>query len=289
MYEAELPHVNDVVMARVKDAFDIGYNVTLLEYNNIAGMVLFSDISRKRVKSVAKLMQIGQDVVLMVTAVDEEKGYIDLSKKHVTPQDKLACEQRFADSKKVRSILHQVALQTNITLSELYPRFAWPLAHDHKSILAGFQHILTQPLRDVSVEEQIFNDVLQKRLCKGSVKLRARIDLICMEPEGIDAIKAALQAGLDSLGDEFDSKQARTIGAPTYIIDIQTQDVTRGIEALRTCTAVIKTEIDKRGGSISVTSDIFNPESESANDDINFTQKANAEDEYDLSKAYFHQ
>ena len=39
MYEARFPEVDDVVMVQVKSIAEMGAYVTLLEYNNIEGMI----------------------------------------------------------------------------------------------------------------------------------------------------------------------------------------------------------------------------------------------------------
>ena len=48
----------------------------------------------------------------MVLRVDKEKGYIDLSKRRVAPEDLTACEERYNKSKMVHSIMRHVAETT---------------------------------------------------------------------------------------------------------------------------------------------------------------------------------
>jgi translation initiation factor 2 subunit 1 len=47
------------------------------------GMILSTEVTRKRVKSVKKLIKVGKQEVMSVIRVDKEKRYIDLSKKQV--------------------------------------------------------------------------------------------------------------------------------------------------------------------------------------------------------------
>lgn len=63
----------------------------------------------------------------MVLRVDKEKGYIDLSKRRVSPEDVAACEERFSKSKMVHSIVRHVAETTGQDVEELYKCIAWPL------------------------------------------------------------------------------------------------------------------------------------------------------------------
>ncbi len=45
----------------------------------------------------------------MVLRVDKEKGYIDLSKRQVSPEDVSKCEDRYNKAKAVNSVLRHVA------------------------------------------------------------------------------------------------------------------------------------------------------------------------------------
>jgi translation initiation factor 2 subunit 1 len=84
------------------------------------GMILRSEFSRRRIRSINKLIRIDRNEVVMVLRVDNEKGsnlcediklimylkgYIDLSKRRVSPEDVAKCEDRFNKAKAVRSIL----------------------------------------------------------------------------------------------------------------------------------------------------------------------------------------
>ncbi|KAH8108298.1 eukaryotic translation initiation factor 2 alpha subunit-domain-containing protein, partial [Phellopilus nigrolimitatus] len=80
-----------------------------LEYNNIEGMILLSELSRRRIRSIQKLIHVGRNEVVVVMRVDKEKGYIDLSKRRVSPEDITKCEERFMKPKTVASILQHVA------------------------------------------------------------------------------------------------------------------------------------------------------------------------------------
>ena len=81
----------------------------LLEYNNIEGMVLLSELSRRRIRSINKLIKVGRDEVVMVIRVDKEKGYIDLSKRRVSAEEIVKAEDRFNKAKMAHSILKHVS------------------------------------------------------------------------------------------------------------------------------------------------------------------------------------
>ena len=58
-----------------------------MEYNNIKGMILNSEMSRKGVKQVKKLIRENKKEVLRVLRVDKNQGYIDLTRKQIKPEE----------------------------------------------------------------------------------------------------------------------------------------------------------------------------------------------------------
>lgn len=63
-----------MVMVNVRSIAEMGAYVSLLEYNNIEGMILLSELSRRRIRSINKLIRIGRNECVVVIRVDKEKG-----------------------------------------------------------------------------------------------------------------------------------------------------------------------------------------------------------------------
>ena len=57
------PQVDECVLVQVKSIAEMGAYVTLLEYGNIEGMILLSELSRRRIRSVNKLVRVGKTEV----------------------------------------------------------------------------------------------------------------------------------------------------------------------------------------------------------------------------------
>jgi translation initiation factor 2 subunit 1 len=66
--------VDDLVMVNVRQIAEMGAYVQLLEYDNIEGMILLSELSRRRIRSIQKLIRVGKNEVVVVLRVDKEKG-----------------------------------------------------------------------------------------------------------------------------------------------------------------------------------------------------------------------
>lgn len=61
-------------MVNVRSIAEMGAYVHLLEYNNIEGMILLSELSRRRIRSINKLIRVGRSECVVVIRVDKDKG-----------------------------------------------------------------------------------------------------------------------------------------------------------------------------------------------------------------------
>ena len=73
-YANRFPEVDDVVMVNVRSVAEMGVYVTLLEYDNIEAMIPLSELSRRRIRSVNKLIRVNSNEAVVVIRVDENKG-----------------------------------------------------------------------------------------------------------------------------------------------------------------------------------------------------------------------
>lgn len=249
-------------MVNVRSIAEMGAYVYLLEYNNIEGMILLSELSRRRIRSINKLIRVGKTEPVVVIRVDKFKGYIDLSKRRVSPEDVEKCTERFAKAKAVNSILRHVADMmkfTNEQLEELYEKTAWHFEEKLKSKAAAydvFKQCVIDPTLldecglDPEVQELLLSNI-KRKLTSQAVKIRADIECACYGYEGIDAVKAALRSGLELSTEELPIK-INLIAPPLYVMTTSTPEKADGLKALEVAIEKIKETIEDLGGVFKV-------------------------------------
>lgn len=246
-------------MVTVRSIAEMGAYVHLLEYNNIEGMILLSELSRRRIRSINKLIRVGRDECVVVIRVDKDKGYIDLSKRRVSPEEIAKCEEKFAKAKSVNSILRHVAellkYETDEQLEELYQNSAWHFDRKYKKSGAAydaFKHAVANPeiLDECPLDDetkQVLVANIKRRLTPQAVKIRSDIEVACYGYEGVDAVKNALRAGL-SLSTEDMPIKINLIAPPLYVMTTNTLERTEGLAKLNTALAKIKEVIEDSAG-----------------------------------------
>ena len=124
-------------MVETTEIKDLGATVRLLEYGAIEGFIQMSQVSTRRVRSVQKYLKIGRREMMEVLRVDEDKMYIDLSKKSLMPDSLDEAQTRWKKSKKVHEIMFEVAMKLKVPIEELYETWGWDMYEK-----CGFEHAL---------------------------------------------------------------------------------------------------------------------------------------------------
>ncbi|EME47001.1 hypothetical protein DOTSEDRAFT_41533 [Dothistroma septosporum NZE10] len=256
-YEEKYPEIDSFVMVNVKQIAEMGAYVKLLEYDNIDGMILLSELSRRRIRSIQKLIRVGRNEVVVVLRVDKEKGYIDLSKRRVSPEDIVKCEERYNKSKMVHSIMRHVAEKTNTPIEELYQDIGWPLNKKYGHAVDAFKLSITNPdvWNEANFKSAVIKDELQsyigKRLTPQPTKVRADVEVTCFGYEGIDAVKNALRKAEEKNTPDTQVK-VKLVSPPLYVLTSQTIDKNNGIEVLTEAIKEIDVSIRAAGGSCTI-------------------------------------
>ncbi|KAK0547792.1 hypothetical protein OC846_004388 [Tilletia horrida] len=290
-FEKTLPDMEEIVMCQVLQIAEMGAYVKLLEYDGAEGMILLSELSRRRIRSIQKLIRVGRNEVVVVLRVDKEKGYIDLSKRRVTPEDVVKCEERFNKSKAVQSILSHVAGKLDVDLETLYRQYSWPLDKKYGHAYDAFKIAITEPdlifgeLRAAAqagygleggattvaeamtavadgkqiagaqaLDENVLKEVqanIARRLTPQPVKIRADVEVTCFRYDGIDAIRSALLAA-EELSTETIPIKVKLVAPPLYVVLTQTTDKNGGLALLEQAIDSVGKKIKSSGGDINI-------------------------------------
>jgi len=257
MYENMYPDAEDLVVVQVKNVAEMGAYVSLLEYDNIEGMILLSELSRRRIRSINKLIRVGRQEVVVVLRVDKEKGYIDLSKRRVSPEDLAKCEEKYNKSKAVHSIMRHVSETCRVRLIDLYEKFGWDLYRKYGHAYTAFKLIVTDPdavLGAYEISDEVKAALLKnitRRLTPQALKIRADLEVTCFSYEGIDAIKEGLRAA-EALSTPEHKITIKLVAPPQYVMMTHSSDKEEGIKILQDALDALTAIIKSKDGDVNV-------------------------------------
>jgi translation initiation factor 2 alpha subunit (eIF-2alpha) len=111
-YKNKFPDTDDIVIGIVEKISEYGIEVSLIEYNGLKGFINCGEVSRKKRVNFNKIFTVGKEVLLHVMQVDQEKGFVDLSKRTIGDDDIKAFKEK-----------HKIYLHQYNVFKQLFMRF----------------------------------------------------------------------------------------------------------------------------------------------------------------------
>lgn len=258
MYENEFPEENDIVITRVSEITDTCIYVDLLEYDK-RGLIILSELSRKKFKTLNKVVKMGKIEIAKVLRVDKIYGYIDLSKKKVLEEEKSFMEDKWNKSKTVQSIIRYISEKTeNDDLHDLCSRISWPLYKDFDHAHDAFVTISKNSLFDLDLnisenEKYFLLEGIRHYMAPSMITLLSHIEITCFVMNGVDYIKQALKKGEEL----YENVSIRLETPPIFTILLKTQDVEKGKQMINDIIHSIQQSITSNGGNLCVKKESF--------------------------------
>ena len=222
-YNNKLPEVDDIVICRVKKIASDAIYVNLLEYNEIEGMVQLANASTRRKKKSICLLKENRQYPLLVITVDKEKGYVDLSNKFISDEDKDYANEKYDLYRKVLKIFNHFMYSKfqneydDNTFYEYAEKTLWKIDKNkcYKYFSDLYYNNCNMSDVDLNDEDKVtFKASLEKFF--GSFEVLSKLSFILRNPNygGVNNIKLIF----NELNEKYNII-TRTDVVPTYIID----------------------------------------------------------------------
>ena len=250
LYSHDCPKVGDLVVCKTTAINDMYVNFQLLEYEEtgLVGTAMIKDMVRKKyisnIKSVSKLNAME---ILEVIDLDAGRQHVGLSKRNVSEEDKKNVVSEYTKNQKGYSIVKRLMTKFNLDKSFM-THFVYPLLDNY----GGSIHDVFQSAReDYSILEpndlplEIFNELVKLIGLHYQIKpvdVWSKFSLVYYGPEGISAIKSAIESGIQS---HIDTCQIHYVCAPIYMIKSNTPTPELAVQAHRHICDSIKSAIEQ--------------------------------------------
>jgi translation initiation factor 2 subunit 1 len=252
-HRADFPDIGDLVVCSVTNVKNFGAFCTLDEYGGKEGFIHVRDVATGWVKYIRDHVREGQKIVCKVLGVDEEKGHIDLSLKQVNDHARREKIQEWKNEKKADKLLEIVGTKLGKSLDEAFTEVGVELIKEYGSLFTVFETATTDPesLKELGLDKKwiaAITEVAKENIELPSVSIDGTLEITSPAADGIDHIKKALVAGLDS--DEVEIK-IHYVGAPKYKVSVTALDYKTAEQELKDSVQRMTASIEKTGGSAS--------------------------------------
>lgn len=249
--ENEYPEEGEIVIARTTSTDGDVLNMKLTEYADISGLVLSSELSKKRIRSIHQITKVGNAEVCQVLKVDKAKGYIDLSLRSVGEKEKKECLENASKNKLAYQIMLKASKLAGVPVKDLYEDVGYKNAREYGTLYSYLAHIKENPevLAKDKKYGQYFAQVIEEQFKPSFFKVRIDLD-VTDSVGGIDSIKTAFRQA-SSLDDTLEIVLLRS---PTYSITKIGNNKNESFDLINRASALVKEYIEANGGTFSVAS-----------------------------------
>lgn len=194
LYPHQFPLVGDLVMGTVTEVCSDCVKVNLTEYN-CEGLLSFKELSNKKIRNVKRAVKVGTSECLEVLAVDDDKGFIDLTRKNIHPDDKQEFAEQYTQSKKFHTFFYRWSVKTGSDLvQQILLEHYEPESDDHPyhGIIANQEWLESIPNQyQEQCQENFVNTFVNK-----PQNYTINFEMMTCAPNGAELLQNAVTAGL---------------------------------------------------------------------------------------------
>lgn len=244
----KFPVQGEVVIGKIASVTDDVIIMNLLEYGDISGLILNGELSKKKIKSVSQLTRVGNVEICQVLKVEEGKGFIDLSLKRVSEEDKKICKDNFAKAKLAYQIVNKACKMSNESIKDVYENWAYKKEEKYGSLFSFFVYSKSNPeVLSAEPNGEFYKKVIDDQFKASTFKVRVEVDVICAKG-GVKSIKEAFGKALDY----DDELEITLLKSPTYSIVKVHSDKDETFEIINKVCEIVKEAVTEMGGVFSI-------------------------------------
>lgn len=239
--------------------------VTSVQYNSVfckldeygkTGMIHISEVSPGRIRNIRDYVVEGKKIVCAVLRINEEKGHIDLSLRRVSDNLRRQKNALIKQELKAEKVIENLATELKEDQEKLYETIAKPILQEYEYVHMAFQEHVDDEhdLRTFPIPKKILDALVarvEEKIKPQSVTITGRLTVETYAPDGIDAVRAALEAGLAT------NKQVAIhyLGSGAYKLDVTADDYKEAEQRLDAAVRAIKKGIESHDGVAEFTRD----------------------------------
>lgn len=248
------PDEGELVIVTVHSVKQNGADVTLDEYEGVAGFIFIGEIASGWIKNIRRFVREGQRLVCKVMPSRRDGSSLKLSLKSVSEERRRDRLQQWKNEQRAFQLFKVLSesqkwesefssnLQSELTqvFETLYGAFEEAAMHEGSIIDAGFEGDWIQPFVDLAVENII----------PPFVEIRGILTLKVETADGVETIRSALIAAenISSSEDEIEV-HCYYDGAPEYRIELRAPDFKTAEDTWRNSISAVVSIIEEAGGT----------------------------------------
>lgn len=247
-YKKDFPESEDLVMAKVIEKTDYGYNVSLLEYENLNGFISLADLMKGKYLQKKYMLKDNEIVPLIVKEADVAKKIVTLSRKNISENEVSTTALRYKTCTCINRLMNEFYTMylkyTDIRssdiihgINEVMDETVWRLYAETEDEEYGFIYMKILENPNVLLPHDLFTDEfiekalknIHKRIIKQNMILELGISLLVFEEDALNKIRDILTIDIK---DEDTKITTCVMSPPIYKIKLECSDKGKGYRLL---------------------------------------------------------
>ncbi|MEM5802756.1 MAG: hypothetical protein QXO57_02250, partial [Candidatus Aenigmatarchaeota archaeon] len=213
----------ELVICTVRKISQFAAWCSLDEYQNLEGMIHISEAAGKWVHDIKKFIKLNKQYVAKVVKVDPQANLINLSLKRVSKNEERNKWNEFRKEQRAIGILRVIAKELGISEENAHESIGFKLQEKFGDLYTGFEEVNKSPtlLAKLNIPEkwhESISKILEKTFVEKEFKIKAELQMLCYEGDGIERIKKLLQ-DLEKNG-----MLVSYVSAPKYRVELKTKN-----------------------------------------------------------------
>lgn len=214
MKKKGMPENGELVICRITKIHPNSAFAELTEYGK-TGMIHVSEVARRWVRNIREFLKENQYVVCRVMRI--EGDHIYLSVKRVAKEQANSKLNEFKREKKAEKMFELAGKDLGKSLEESYEEIGYKLQDSFGSLIKVFEVALNNPelLKSKGIPKNWADaliNIAKKSYVEKEYEVKAKLKLVCYEPDGIKVIKKVLMKAREN------NLEVKYISTPTYML-----------------------------------------------------------------------
>lgn len=247
-YKKDFPESEDLVMAKVIEKTEYGYNVSLLEYDNLTGFISLADLMNGKYLQKKYMLKDNEIVPLIVKEANVAKKIVALSRKNISEEEVSNTALRYKTCTCINRLMNEFYTMylkfsdihsSDIihSINEVMDDTVWKLYSETEDEDYGFIYMKILENPNILLPHELFTDEfiekalknINNRIIKQNMILELGITLLVLEEDALSKIKDILTFNID----ETDvTVKTCVMSPPTYKVKIECSDKGKGYRIL---------------------------------------------------------
>jgi len=247
-YKKDFPEMEDLIMAKVIEKTEYGYNVELLEYDNLNGFISLADLMNGKYLQKKYMLKENEIVPLIVKEANAAKKIVALSRKNISEEEVTNTALRYKTCTCINRLMNEFytmylkfsdihSSEIIHSINEVMDDTVWKLYSDTNDEDYGFIYMKILENPNILLPNELFTDEfiekalknINNRIIKQNMILELGITLLVLEEDALNKIKDILTFNID---DKDVIITTCVMSPPTYKVKIECPDKGKGYRVL---------------------------------------------------------